>query len=428
MTPAPQGWRGLAVVRRASVAVGEDGAVWLCGANGAPRRVAAPGEIDRVVLVDDPRAVGVPRSRFDVAETSVDAYGLVVFLSGRRPVLALRLGEWLPSPHRHLDGTAARRVSRAEDVVQALGLLIEYDDGSGVDHGGAAVRRVVHPGLATLPVWYRALVAAVAVAAVLVTVAAVVAGVSSRAEVVGLGARGDALLGTVPAALPAGLAAAQVVAGFVLHGEARRLRRLPAAAGGHEVRPQPLCAVDRGFAEHARMLLAADAVVLVDGAGREARLPGPERGGVVSLSLAADTLVFRDRDQQVLAILDANAWVGTGKAERTLRARCESVGIRVQTEPATHQPDSFAGPSVLLPLVAPFARHVEARGLPSVILLLPALLGVGLMVASGGSGLVAMIVLVPVLLGAVRVLLAAIRAYRVNQPVLPRIATGARSA
>lgn len=131
-------------------------------------RRAGSGEVTRVVLVDDPRLVRIHRAWLGLAHGSADAAGLLVFLAGRRPVLALRLADWLGCPNSGLDGPATRRVSGAVDLAAGLGVLVDHDDGSGIDVAGGAIRRVLVAARPRLPRWYSVLVALVAVGGPLV--------------------------------------------------------------------------------------------------------------------------------------------------------------------------------------------------------------------------------------------------------------------
>jgi hypothetical protein len=423
MAPSPQGWRGLRLLFGLRVqAVAGEGLVVRHPDGGLDRR-AEPGEVTRVVVVDDPRAVGVRRGWVELFHGPADTHGLLVFLAGRRPVLALRLADWLGSPNSGLDGPAVRRVSGAVDLAAGLGVLVDYDDGTGIDSSGGAVRRVLVEARPRLPRWYLALVGLVALAGIAMLVVLVARGTPDETGVGTWGAGADAVVSTPVAVVVTLIVVAQVLGAFWLLRDSRRLQQQSQQVVDPEpFRPHPMRAVDRGLLTSGSLQLSPEHIVITDGATRQAWLPGPGAGGVRSAVLAPDAVVLRDPDGRTVAQLDGEAWIGSPEARDGLARRLVDLGVRVEQEPTAWSASAmpFAGPLVSLPFaLPPIARGVEARGLPGNIVLLPALTTAVTLIASAGSGIVLVVAGGTVLVGALRAVAAAWSANRRSRSVAP---------
>jgi hypothetical protein len=374
-------------------------------------RLAGSGEVTRVVLVDDPRLVRIHRAWLGLAHGSADAAGLLVFLAGRRPVLALRLADWLGSPNSGLDGPATRRVSGAVDLAAGLGVLVDHDDGSGIDVDRGAVGRVLVAARPRLPRWYSVLVALVAVVGLMLLALLAARGAPDETGVDGWGAGPGAVISTPVAVVVTLLIVAQVLGAFLLLLDSRRLQQQARqVVDPQPYRPKPARPVNRGLLVNGSLQLSPELVVVTDGNGRQAWLAGPAAGGVVSAVLAPDAVILRDRAGSCLVQLDGQAWTGTPEGRDELTRRLTDLGVRVVHEPTAWSAGarSFAGPLVSPPLaIPPIVRGVEARGVPGNILLLPSLTAVATMAASAGSGFVFLVGGGTLLLGGLRVVGAA---------------------
>ena len=346
LVPSPQGWAGRRLVREMRIRVDEQGTLLVERPGGRTDRLAGPGEITRIVLVDAP--AGASGSRYGAALLPADAYGVLVFLAGERPVLALRLAEWLPTAARDLDDRAVRDVSGANAVAAALGLAVEPGDPMMADWA----RGVVVSPRPSLPAPYRALLAAGYVATAVWFVSLLVArlGTTSRPALAGLAGATGALLLTV-----AWLAT-------------RRIATKPLAPPhGREIAPVPAGPVPKGFRERCRLYVSPDWVVLVDAAGREAWMPGPASGGVTFASVTTEAVVLDGPAGIGMAALPRDAWIATREAEAVLRERLAGAGLAVRDEPSTRSAGAWlASPLVVAALDDPaFGDLREARGVPS---------------------------------------------------------------
>jgi hypothetical protein len=99
--------------------------------------------------------------------------------------------------------------------------------------------------------------------------------------------------------------------------------------------PTPAGHVTPAFSRLARLWATADGdIAIVDAAGREARLPGPVRGGVTeAVALAPKggrplAVSLLDGTGNVLAELPGTAWVGRGGAADRLAAVLDTAGVR----------------------------------------------------------------------------------------------------
>lgn len=327
--------------------VDADGALVVDHPDGRVERRAEPGAITKVVLARDPAEVGVPAARYAVGLLPADEHGVLVFLTGDRPVLAVRLAEWIPSP-ADFDGRTAREVSGANAVAAALDLPIEPANAS-APVAGDARRALVSPHPAAPR---RAMVVIGASAA------AVVAWLVASAVHRYTGGERHAAFGLLGALGSLGLTGTWLVL------RTRASHRLPQPPG-HEVRPAPAEPVPRGFLR-SRLFVSPDWVVIVDALGREAWLPGPALGGTVAAAVTSTAIVLDDEHGNGLAALPRVYWAGDPESERALRTTLERVGVVVRDEPSNRDPGAWlADPRALVPMDDPFFGDLrEARGVP----------------------------------------------------------------
>jgi hypothetical protein len=99
--------------------------------------------------------------------------------------------------------------------------------------------------------------------------------------------------------------------------------------------PEPAGKVPESFTSTARLWTTIDGdLAIVDAKGREARLPGPSRGGVAeAVALVPKSgrplvVSLSDASGNVLAELPGSAWVGRGGSADRLAAVLDSVGVK----------------------------------------------------------------------------------------------------
>lgn len=127
------------------------------------------------------------------------------------------------------------------------------------------------------------------------------------------------------------------------------------------LRPHPRAAVSRGFMRWARLGLCDDELVVVDGNGKQLRLPGPGHvNGIVAVNLvmnaeeSLDRLELCDSRDTAWCLLPMAAWCGTGAGRRALERWCEEAGLLLQQrasavrDPGIELEGRFAGRTSLL--------------------------------------------------------------------------------
>lgn len=339
LVPSPQGWAGRPLVRDMRVHL-HDGALVVRWPGGRLEQRAAAGEVTAVVLVD-----GAPGPRRGSLLVPAATYGQLVFLAGDRPVLAVWLAEWLPTPNRDLDDRTVRDVSGANALAAALGVAVEPGEVSLAARTGSVL-------VTPLPLFSRrqklALTAAWAGTAVWFFWAA-----SFRVT-------------SVPRPPVIGLLGAAGALGLVLMWLMTRRQataELPDPPGS-PIAPAPDRPVPRAFRRTCRMFVAARWVVLVDSDGREAWMPGPALGGITTGVVTTQALVLDDAAGHGLAALPLDTWFGQAGSLEQARDVLARVGIAVREEPSNRAPGAwFAGPDPLGPLDHPrLAEFREPRG------------------------------------------------------------------
>lgn len=348
LIPAPLGWGGRENVRALRIRADRSGALVVERPDGTVERRAEPGEVTRVVLADVADA-GLPASDYAAGVVSADAHGLLVVLAGDRPVLAVRLAEWLPSP-AELDGRTARAVSGANALAAALGRAVEPADARALAGRARAVRAVLVSPRPAVPETFRALLAVGWALLAVWGVASAILRFSSEPR--------PAAFGWI------GAAAAFVLTGTWLVLRRRTSRPLPPPPGV-EVAPAPVTPVRAAF-RRTRLYVSPDWVVIVDGFGREGWLPGPALGGVTAASVTTEAIVLDDAEGNGLASLPREAWCGAKGSEESLRRVLAAAGLPVRDEPSNRMPGAWlAAPFPMGAFDDPmFSGRREARGVP----------------------------------------------------------------
>ncbi len=354
LVPAPHGWAGRAAVRGLRVRAVE-GALVVEHPDGRTERRAEPGEVTRVVLVPDPQDVGLPRASYAAGLVPADTYGLLVALAGDRPVLALRLAEWVPAP-APVDGVTVRTVSGANALAGALGCAVEPADVAALAPKVRELRAVLLSPAPRLSVAAKTLLALGATALAVWFVASAIgrARGEPRAEVFGwYGALGALLL-----------------TGTWLVLRARATKPLP---------PPPGTAVTAGGAT---LHVSPDWLVLSDAAGREAWLPGPAYGGVTQAAVTTEAVVLDDANGNGLAALPSTAW----DVDR-LRSVLDDAGVTVRDEPSNRAPGAWLSAPALLALDdAAYGDLREPRGVPGMAALAGGTLGAAVALSGLANG------------------------------------------
>lgn len=273
-----------------------DGIVWL-----------SPEESRRLLLTPYRRLLA--RSRRADAETRG---GAVVVLERGRPVLALPLG---PLTAAAGDPAHLRKLSGAPRLARALGLVLERGQADGLD--AAAVRQVaVHPRRGS-----AVLAPAVAAGGVLATVLGLLSwpilGDPSRS-------------GDVEAALALVAVVALAPAIALMVRARRRFLRLVSTPPEPAARTVFRLPGERRNGLHGQLQVGAEDVVVVDTAGTEFWLPGPERGGVTRCEVAEDLLVWTNADgEPVGPPLRTGDVAPTAEHRRELGQACAPAGIEL---------------------------------------------------------------------------------------------------
>jgi hypothetical protein len=322
---------------------------------GGPQVLAARGAVTSVTWLVENAALGIG--------LVPDALGWLVLRGPDGVLAALALSEWDAGAAPPASSTAALRRTGAEAVAAALGLPLDVVTDraeAGLRLGRIPRERVVALREGRPPAY----VAATAVAVGAATLGMLVPGLHPAAW---------APLVLLLAAI------ATVARRAVLLGSVRRV-------GWAE----PLYVCPRSPGREAPALgIVDDEVVVRDGTGWEARVPGPHLGGVGAVVVARDqqgrpwSLLLVDRDDQVLLSLGAAAWGVTADSMAGLGAALAPAGLVVtgaQIDPPlparARSPDPAAvGPAPVgwppAPAILPWRVPPEPYGI--VFLLVPAL-------------------------------------------------------
>lgn len=243
-------------------------------------------------LVDPPAAAGlVPPRKRAVNGLLVDAHGVALVLAGDRPVLVVRVGEWLPCPERKLEDVDARPVSGIDALAGALGVPLEYSDAAAVAPYGGRAQGVLVETLPRLPRGFTSAswCALLAFAAIFVLPSPI--------------DRGNGLAEAIAVVLLAVATVRAVVLAALRLDAVRQQRRPREVTGADIVRPVPApgTTAARAFARKSALYLSEDVFVVVAPGGLEAWIPGPGAGGVRRAGVNDRFVIFDDASGTGLA-------------------------------------------------------------------------------------------------------------------------------
>ena len=318
MLPREGAGRWAAVARRARLWVRADGALLLRGPDGPDRVLLrpGPGRAGWWLVDDGPAGAGLP----------VAPGGWFVITGRGRPLVALRLAQWLPGGAEHGAGAGLVRAAGAEAVCRALGAPFEAvgdpaEAGLRIGRVPPGARVELRPAAGPSAALVMAGAGALAVAA-----AALLAVRQDRAA---WASAAVAVLAPAVADLAAWWA------------RRRRVRCLPARLGAWWQAAPSRGVPGRGIG--LRDGPGGQELVLADGHGGECWLAGPGGGGVAGLVAIRDApgrppwgLLLYDRGEQLLAGLRGADWAAGPGAWAALYAGAARLGLVVSdvTEPA----------------------------------------------------------------------------------------------
>lgn len=295
---------GLAIpdARTTRIVVDETGALRLVRRGGEPQLLAAPGHVDRVVLVG-PEHLRPGRFR------PMATLGLVLVLRRDAGPLALSVAELL-APSTTMTWPEVQAATGLHAWAQSLGLVLEAPSPEEVRLASRLRQRdvtsLVDPSLRARG--HTAMAAASFVLALLVLPAE----------------------GRWWSVLPLLLLLTPPVVSFWR----RRLRfadlvgQPPLPGTRRVVRPHPPLPTSRNLAEM-QLQVGSDEVVLV-AEGHEWWLPGPTAGGVCQGVVHPDAVLLADGAERVLLVLDPEVW---GPAVADLEAALRAAGADVRRVP-----------------------------------------------------------------------------------------------
>ncbi|MGJ9421827.1 hypothetical protein [Aeromicrobium sp. CF3.5] len=297
-------------VRHWRVEVTPDGSLVLHEPGGAPRVVASPGQVARVVVVPSSqvgrRLLGAPLFN----KPGQPWLDVLAFLGDDNVLLSMPFDLIDLGPSYLLD---KHRTSGAADVALSLGLTLEPATESEISRVNAA------PGVHTRGTTKDALLARrrvhLAAFAWLIACFAAMIVIGSDRDDERVTAVGIAM---IPALMLLTVAAWRRSAAFV--------NQRPSAPDGRTVVPN-VAGPDRWrwLREHQLQIGSHDIVVIKHVI--ESWLPGPARGGVVRCTVSEDTIWFHDRHDVALSAVPAELWVTPGTAPTALQTACDDAGI-----------------------------------------------------------------------------------------------------
>lgn len=309
LRPALLGGRALPAVRRMRVRVTPDGAVERTDAAGRAVPVAAPGEVARVLHVDEATAQRLlPVRPFT---------GPVLVLLGRdgAPLLALRLLDW--APPATAVGAPWLEVTGVYALARALDLPVEPAEGRDLP-ALEKLSRVLLTPMPSRPWPGRAALVACVPALVLGFACLPTLGDPDGVWVILL-----ALLVVGPV----------IVVGHRARRAARGAGPPPGADRRTAVRPRPEVPLSRGLVE-ASLQVGPEDVVLID-RGRELWMPGPAVGGVSSVLVDPAVVWLRDGDGNDYGTLSSDIWAPTPESRAELARDLREAGLDATVSPVS---------------------------------------------------------------------------------------------
>lgn len=309
MRPRAASGRGVPYARDVRVLVDEAGGLVVTGPDGIAGRRAAAGEVTRVLHLDA-AATADRLGRRDAAT------GALVFLAGVRPVLALRLADWVPPARLGL--VELRTTSGAQALASGLGVPLEPAEP--VDLRlleRQAVRQVL-----VRPVPPRA---APGVAVRLLGPLGAVMGLLAWP----VGGRPAAPVLTVLSLL----LGAPVVLGVArgrAHARAATAQAEPTGRGVL-VPPRPAGRIPGGLLDHVLELTAHE--LFLRRRGQVVWLPGPAEGGVVQAVVEPEHVRLSDASGRDHAALETALWCGDEAARAELADDLRAAGLLVLNAP-----------------------------------------------------------------------------------------------
>ena len=308
LRPRATSGRGLASARGRRVLVDGSGALVTRRPDGEVDRLAGPGEVTRVLLLDHE----LTAARLGRAGSYA---GALVLVAGPKPVLALRLDDWGPPAQL---GSASRRTTAGLVALAAeLGLPIEPADRDTPGLDERPLRSVALSPIAAPAPPGRAAAPLGALAILLGFLAWPTGGRPGAAVLTLL-----SLLVTAPLVL-------LVVRGRAAARDA--LATTPPPTGGVRIVPRPASPVPAGVLDS--LLVVTPDELFLRRAGIVVWLAGPAEGGVVQAIVEPEHVRLSDADGLDHAELETALWCGDSPARAALVEDLRIAGLRVLEAP-----------------------------------------------------------------------------------------------
>ncbi len=308
LRPRATSGRGLLFARGCRVLVDDSGALVTRRPDGEVTRIAGPGEVTQVLVLDHE----LTRSRLG----REDSYaGALVLLAGLRPVLALRLVDW--GPPAELGSAHRRTTAGIVALAAALGLPLEPAEPDTPGLEARSLRQVAmspiaapaRPGRLATPLGF--------VAILLACLAGPTGGRPAAAVVIVL-----SLLITGPLVLA------------LLRGRSQARTALATTlppAEGVRIVPRPASPVPAGVLDS--LLVVTPDEIFLRRAGIVVWLPGPAEGGVVQAVVEPEHVRLSDGAGLDHAELETALWCGDSSARATLVEDLRIAGLTVLEAP-----------------------------------------------------------------------------------------------